>query len=436
MGKFTKNVLITLVNGILQLILGIIASVIITRVLGAEGRGIYSLAILLPTLIIIFTNLGIAPASVYYISIKKYSIKEVFGNSVILSFLISILAALIGLIIILFYSDTLFPGVSKIYLFLSLSLIPFQTFFNFGVNILLGLQKIKKYNFIQLIQMFFFLLIISIFLLGLNYGIKETIIAEVLSFLIVCIILGLWIKKEIGGISFKLDNSYLKDFFSYGFKSYLGNIATFLHFRIDYFLINFFLNPVAVGLYYVSVVITERIWLISKSVGTVLFPKLSSEQNEKKIKEFTPLVCRNTLFITSLLIIILFILGNWIIVFLYSEEFLDSVLPFRILLIGALSISASRILSYDLYSRGKPILSTYSNIIAVALNIFLNIILIPKYSIVGAASATSISYTVAFFVNLFFYMKISGNKLTDIIFIKKSDLKLYRNLILIFRKNH
>jgi len=70
-GKFTINTLITLITRILQLFLGIASSVIIARVLGPKGKGVYSLVILLPTLLITFTNIGISSASIFYIGQKK-----------------------------------------------------------------------------------------------------------------------------------------------------------------------------------------------------------------------------------------------------------------------------------------------------------------------------------------------------------------------------
>lgn len=434
LGKFTKNTLITFFTRILQLILGIGTSVIIARVLGPEGKGIYSLAILLPALLIIFTNLGIGPASVYYIGKKKYAPKEVFGNNIISSIFISIFTVLVGLIIIFFFSNSLFPGVAKEYLFLALSLIPFQIFLNFVINILLSLQKIKKYNLIQLIHTFVFLFLIIIFLLGLHFGIKATIIAGALSLFIACIILFIQTRKETGGLSLSLNKDLSKDLLSYGVKSYLGNIATFLYLRIDMWMINIFLNPLAVGLYSIAVVLSEKIQLISQSAGTLLFPKVSSETDGKRLKEFTPLVCRNVLFVTILIAIFFFFLSRWLIVLFYSERFLESVLPFQILLIGAMAVSSSGIIAKDLAGRGKPIINTYIAIISLVLNILLNIILIPTLGIIGAAWASAISYAFMLILKIIIYSRISRNKIRDILFIKKSDFRFYKNLATLLLK--
>ena len=71
-------------------------------------------------------------------------------------------------------------------------------------------------------------------------------------------------------------------------------------------------------------------------------------------------------------------------------------------------------------------LNTYITGASVILNITLNIFWIPKFGILGAAWATSISYAVALLITLIIYRKISGNRIKDIIFIKKSDLKFYQ----------
>jgi len=428
-GTFTKNTLITVITRVLQLILGIGTSIIIARILGPEGKGIYSLAILLPSLLVTFANLGIGSASVFYIGKKQYSPKEIFGANIIFTGLISAFALIVGLIIVFFFPQKLFPGVPKECLFLALSLIPFQFFSSFVINILLGLQKIKKYNFIQLIQNFVFLFLIVIFLLGLHFGVKAVIIAEILSLFVGSIILFIETKKETNGLIFSLKKSILKDFFSYGLKAYFANILGFLHYRIDQFMLNIFLNPTAVGIYSVAVGISEKLWLIPQSASTILFPKVSSETDEKSLKEFTPLVCRNILWTTIFLSLILYLITPWLIVLLYSKQYLNSIVPFRILLIGAITLAGSKIIANDLAGRGKPMINTYVGIISTSLNIILNFLWIPKFGIIGSAWATSVSYSVTLLIKIIVYSRISGNRIVDIIFIKKSDLKYYKNFL-------
>ncbi len=426
-GKFTKQTLITFTTRVLQLIFGIGISIILARVLGPEGKGIFSLAILLPLLLVTFTDFGIGPASVYYIGKKKYSHGEIFGANIIFSILSSILAILTGLIVVFFFGNKLFSGVPVGHLLLSISLVPFKIFLDFVLNVLLGLQKIKKYNIVQLIRTFVCLLLLTIFLLAFHFGVKAAIVIQITSFFIASIILFFETKKEIGKVHLRISRSLFKDFFSYGSKSYSNSVLCFLHGRIDMFMLNYFLNPAIVGVYSVSVVIAERLWMISQSAGAVIFPRVSSETNARRLKEFTPLVARNVFFVTIIGASVLFVTAPWLITLFYSRQYLDSILPFQILLLGIVPISLSRILSYDFSGRGKPIFNVYLNGSSVVLNIILNIIFIPKFKVVGAAMATAISYTFVAFLAVLMYKHISGNRIQDIIFIKKADLKHYRN---------
>lgn len=427
MGEFTKNTTITFFTRILNLIISLMTSIIIARILGPKGKGIYSLITLLPALIVNFTNIGIAPATVYYIGKGKYSSEKIFGNNIIMSFLISSFSVLIGIMVIVCGKDFFFSGISSYYLFFSLIIIPFALLISYLESILLGLQRFKEYNLASLVQTILFLILVIITLLVGKMNIFGALISNILASLLVNILLFIWIKRFIGDISFKVEKEYIKNITNYGIKAHLSNILSFLHLRLDMLLINVFMNPLAVGYYSIAVSITEKLWLISQSSSTVLFPKVSSERDEKVLKEFTPLVSRNILFITALGSILIFFMSRWIVIFLFSETYLPAVQPLQILLIGTVAVSCSRILANDIAGRGYPILNTYMNALSVITNLCLNILWIPKFGISGAAWATTISYSVALIGCLLIYSRMSGNSITKIIFIQKSDIVLYKN---------
>jgi O-antigen/teichoic acid export membrane protein len=92
-------------------------------------------------------------------------------------------------------------------------------------------------------------------------------------------------------------------------------------------------------------------------------------------------------------------------------------------------MSGWRILANDLYGRGKPELNIYISSASFALNIILNVLWIPRFGIIGASLATSISYTFAFLLITAVYSKVSGNRLWNIIIPRNSDFYFYRNLI-------
>lgn len=428
-GKFVQNTTVTFATGILNLLIGVGTSVILARVLGPEGKGIYALAMLLPSLIVTFGNLGIGPATVYYVARNEFNRKEILGNNVFLSLGMGAVGILAGLVVVFFFREAVFPGVPPNYLLLALVLVPVEIFSSYVRYVLLGAQCIKEFNYVQITQSALFLGFIALALLGLKGGASGAILAGLATWLLVDIITFRLARKVVGGISFKLNVSYIKQVTKYGLQAHLANILGFLNYRVDMFLVNGFLGPVAVGLYSVGVGLVEKLWLISNAAGTVLFPRVAAESEEERQKEFTPLVARTVLWATILGALVLIFLSGWIVRLLYSDAYLPAVGALQALLPGIVTLSVWRVLANDIAGRGHPSLNIYTSLAAVATNVVLNILWIPSYEIIGAAWASTVSYTVSFVMALFFYCRLSGNSWTKVIFPQRGDWALYRQTV-------
>lgn len=192
------------------------------------------------------------------------------------------------------------------------------------------------------------------------------------------------------------------------------------------FLVNGFLNPVAVGFYSIGVALVEKLWLISQSASTVLFPRVAAETDEQRRKDFTPMVARTVLWVTALGAIALAFVSHWIVLLLYSEAFLPSVRPLQILLLGVVALSVTRVLANDIAGRGRPILNTYVSVATLGSNVILNLIWIPRYEIAGAAWASTVSYSLTLVARLFLYCRLSGNSWTKVVLPQRGDWALYR----------
>jgi len=70
-------------------------------------------------------------------------------------------------------------------------------------------------------------------------------------------------------------------------------------------------------------------------------------------------------------------------------------------------------------------INTYISSVSVVVSIVLNILLIPKFGIVGAAWATSLSYMANFTIIVLVYRKISGNRIRNTVLVNVSDIKYY-----------
>lgn len=65
----------------------------------------------------------------------------------------------------------------------------------------------------------------------------------------------------------------------------------------------------------------------------------------------------------------------------------------------------TRVFGNDIAGRGRPILNTYVSVGAIATNIVLNVVWIPRYEIAGAALASTVSYGIILVVRQFLYCR-------------------------------
>jgi O-antigen/teichoic acid export membrane protein len=357
---------------------------------------------------------------------------EILGGSVFFSLVFGLMASVAGGLAIVFFGQTAFRDVPPVYLYFSLLLVPFNLALELFLPVVLGAQKIGDYNRLSLSQTGIFLILAVMAAAIFSGNVFWFIAAQIASFAVAAAIAFSFVFKVAGNKIAMPSAGYLKDAFSYGMKNYLGGIIIFVHYRIDSVLINYFINPLAVGFYFAATRIAEGVWLVSQSASTVLFPKIAAELNEARLKQLTPLVCRNVLLITGLASAVLFILARPIIDILYSREFLPAARPFQILLIGAFFVAGWKVMANDLAARGKPMVNTWIVAAATAVNILLNVIMIPRFGIAGAAWASAISYFMMFFATVFVYGRIAKVAVVDVLLVKRSDLRFYRDFIFNF----
>ncbi|HEM60979.1 MAG TPA: flippase [Chloroflexi bacterium] len=426
---FAKETGVTLVARVAGLGLALLTSVVIARTLGPEGTGVYTLAILFPLLVITFTNLGIGPATVYYVAQGKYAARDVFGTNVVLSAVAGLIAAALGFVFLLLFGGLAFPTVSSSYLSLALLLVPVTMFGQLHINqILLGSRRIADFNAANVLYKLLLLVLVLAATVALGLGITGAIWANILASLLLCIVLFPWVKRIAGGISLRPRLDYVRDALTYGIKAHLGNIIGFLNYRVEVFLLGALAPATAVGFYAVAVGLAERLWFLSESASVVLFPTVSAEKDEFKKKTFTPLVSRSILLVTAVGAAILFLISHWVVVLLYSSQYLPAINLFRILLPGIVFLSADRILANDIAGRGLPLLNTYVGAVGIVVQVALNLLWIPGLGATGAAWATSISYGLTTAVRLWLYTRLSGNSLATVLLPQSADWHLYRQL--------
>lgn len=423
------NSFLTVVRQLVGIALGMISAMIIARTLGVEGQGKYALVVLLPNVLYTIFNMGIAPATVYYIGKKKFALENVFNMNLLLALVLSLVTIIVGILFIVFFHEQFYESVPLQAMYMILCVLPFL-FLNKNLQVIFqGREQFEKFNIVVILNQAGLLLFSTLFLLVLDFELVGALLAFILTQILMLLGVFYFLRTEfqlrLSSGSISID--YLKASIVYGMKGHLSNILAFINYRIDLFIIAYFLNDAAVGLYSIAVSIVERIWIVSQSVSAVLFARVSNLNTDQERANFTAIVSRNVMFISLLAGGFLFFLGGWIITTLFGEAYTDSITPFLYLIPGVVLLSYARILSHFFAGIGRPEINTYVASFTTLLNISLNIYLVPKFGVKGAAIATSITYA----SNMIIKSTIFGwkNKVSviDFLIIKPSDLLLYQS---------
>jgi len=198
----------------------------------------------------------------------------------------------------------------------------------------------------------------------------------------------------------------------------LGNAAL----RADVFLLAYFANPAAVGVYSIAVTLAELCWYIPNSLGGVLAPKVASEGIDAL--HVTLRIGRVTWVITGLAAICILIGSTFMVPLLFGSQFAGSVVALAFLLPGIVATAFASAPSAYLNGIGRPGDWTRAAAANVAVNITANIVLIPRFGVVGAAAASSLSYSTAAVIITMSLIRQTKVGLRELVVPTRDDLRM------------
>ena len=172
-----------------------------------------------------------------------------------------------------------------------------------------------------------------------------------------------------------------------GWPLILSAIAVSLAMRIDQVMISYMQNDTLVGYYAVGVRLAEICIIPGVIIASSVFPRMVQSNKEKFAYEFTRLL-RYPFYSLLLLAIFVSLNSEKGIVAIFGEDY-GPAAPALSILIFSIPLTYISILSSKyLLIKGfhKEILKR--QVAGVVSNVFLNIVMIPKYGIAGAAMAT------------------------------------------------
>lgn len=175
------------------------------------------------------------------------------------------------------------------------------------------------------------------------------------------------------------------------------------------YVIQFYLGEKAVGIYAVGYgLVSTTITIISKPLNLILFP-IYTEKWEKggldETKSFLSRAANYYLIIAIPTFFAFLAVGKDILIIAATQKFAEAYIIFPYVIIGLVIDGLSLITAAGLYIHQRTKLVALLALSSAILNIILNIFLVPKMGIIGAAISTLITYIVHFGVTTYFAFK-------------------------------
>lgn len=383
----------------------------IARILGLSNFGILAFIFVFKDTFFLLLDLGLTKLTIREVARKKSEVDNYLNNLTIIKLLIGFFA----LPIIIFGSYYIFPdNILKIGIPLACFFVIIDSLNSIFKSIFRAFEKMKYEAFLVILESFVTVSISILFLLS-GFKVISIVIANGMG-IIIAFFFGIWIIKRY--VKFKFE--FKPDFCFKIIKKGLPFISYFfimlLSFKINVIMLYFFKKEVAVGIYVASSGIIYYLFMFPYFFTISVFPSLSKLYIKSKIK-LKEVYSRsfNYLFILSLIIVLsLIIFSKYIIVLIYGKEFINSIAVLKMLSIAAFFMYLTTVNTSFLDAVNKPHINAYIGLIGLILNIFLNLLLIPKFSYFGAVVAAIITVFILFVIKQLYitnnYIKINRHQ--------------------------
>lgn len=399
-----KNIFSTFGSKLLIAVSNLLVIILISQVLGAEGKGEQSLIITLIVIILIFCDF-IGGAALIYLT-PRFKISKLLTQA----YTWSILACTCWYFII--KATHLVPGFEIHILFISL----LSSFFSIHQNILIGKENFRINNLISVLQIIILLvsLVILFFVLN-NKNINSYIYALYFSFITSFIISFIHILPYVREQKSATDKTktIFKKALKFGLINQTGIILQFLSFRISYFLINEYSGKDVLGVYSNGVSIVESIWLLSISISTVQYGKIANTTDKEYSKHLTINLTKFSMIMSIITLTILFFLPDTFFRFIFGNEFGAIHTIILYLMPGVFFLNFHLIVGHYFSGIGKYQINTYGIVFGFLVTAIMIFIFSPRFGISEAGITCSLSYiTTSTFVFIWF-LKESKSRLSD-----------------------
>lgn len=430
-----KSVAAAIAQNVFSFLAGFANSVLSTRVLGPEGKGVFAIYTSSVELFALLLGIGVPHALLYFTARDTFGRAQVFNTALLFLF------SCTGIFVFIVFGSFKL-GVSDFFLPLP---------FNDGINqfTLIGYFFLLSgwYLFVSILnghRLFVHSNIISVVSIGVtflmyafafyqhtvnqvSYNVTAFYWFQFISAAIVLLLCFYFYFRKVAAPEAAIDSPFLsvsqtRSVLNYGFLYFISNLMIFFNSKIDYWFVNYLVGPEELGIYVLASNVGLLMILLPNAIGLVLSAYRAGSETEK-VDYQTAKICRLSFSGSLLLSVVLWLFGGPIIRLLYGSDFDRAVPVLSVLLIGIVPYCVFTVLRGYFAGAGKLNLLIQATLAGLLLTLVLDLILIKPFGIIGAAIASVTAYLCSTIYLLRSFCIKNKMSLEQLLFINRQDIR-------------
>jgi O-antigen/teichoic acid export membrane protein len=407
--KIASNLLSLTSAEISNRVLGFLTLVYLGRILDISGFGVLGFATAFVSYFILVVNFGFSTYGTREIAKDQSKVSKFVNNIFSIRILLAIFLNLI-LILLMFFSGKS-TAIKTVIILTGLNL------FTNAISLNWVFQAVEKMRYIAMRQLLSGLLSLIGVIIFVHSKTDVVIAALIIS--LSALVGNIWFipiyQKMFAQIKPEYSIEFWKELFRESFPLAFASIMIGIYYNLDMVMLGYMKPESDVGIYNAA----YKIFLLGivpfQLIFSAFFPMLSrvglnkSKELKDTMKNYAVMIMGSGI-VTG---IVLLFFSERIVLIIFGEKYLASSLPLSILAVNAIIISLNVFLGNPMMAWGKQKEYAIAISFGALTNVILNIILIPKYSYIGAAYAT-LSSEICVLIGLFYLFK----KFTAGLFIK------------------
>lgn len=404
----------------------LLLQVMIARIFGPGGRGIYASVFALSGFMVLYLGTGHGVSNAYLIASGKQSVNQAAMSS-ILGIFISVLLISIPASMILIFRPVFISMVENRILVCGFMAIPFNLSAIFFSGVLRGIGRSDlSYWYYGIVNSTWMICVAVLCGLLSIHTIGIVFISKMAAEVVALFVMLYFLRSYINSFWFAFRWKPFLESTAYSLKFYFTRVVNPMAIRLEILIIPVFLmDEAALGLYSQAFAILSQIMMVSNVVGYVLMPQIAKSAVESA--RFTAQACRLVLSLTLVLGILLMIVSKFIVPVIFGKDFSPVIPLMWIMFPGIIIQSIAKILYHYFQGINKPMTVSVIFFLSLVAMILIDVASIPRFGIKGAAFGTLIAFLLQTGMFTFAFAKRTKMRWHELFILNSTDWQYISN---------